>query len=129
MATTRTLPVLKVSKLHSAAIEPERIPAGLILKTTSNVLMDPQRTYSLQTGLSVEIPKGFHLKLFTVHPTIRLLESIVFDTAPLVIRVQNTSIHVEDVSPGDPIALAVLERSEDFNLEVSEAKPEEAKDK
>jgi dUTPase len=94
------------------------MPVGILIKTTSDILMNPGRVYALETGLSFEIPEGYHLKLFTVNPHLRLLQSLTWGNGPLDIDVQNTSIHTEDVSPGDTIALGVLEKSEQFVIEL-----------
>lgn len=127
-------PILKIMQLHEEAQLPKEATAGSVgldLSSISSVEVLPNRivptAYMVHTGIALEIPKGYHGKVFLRSSTgaktkLRLANGTgIIDSdyrGELLLLVENIGQYSEYISKGQRIAQLILEKNEAFKISV-----------
>lgn len=121
--------VLKMKRLHPAAIVPSYATDGSAcfdLSTVDSGTIEPGSRASFALGWSVEIPRGWVLKIYSrsghgFKNGVRLCNIVgIIDSdyrGPLLVGLHNDDKVAFTVKAGDRIAQAMLERVETFTFE------------
>lgn len=134
MKEIATLPTLKVLKLHEDAQVPEATTSGSVgLDLSSLYALEvlPNRiiptAYIVHTGIALEIPKGYHGKVFLrssigANTKMRLANGTgIIDSdyrGELMLLVENISQYSEYISKGQRIAQLLIEKNESIKTVV-----------
>lgn len=127
-------PLLKILLLHEEAQIPKEATAGSVgldLSSINSIEILPNRivpsAYRVHTGIALEIPKGYHGKVFLRSSTgantkLRLANGTgIIDSdyrGELLLLVENIGQYSEYISKGQRIAQLILEKSETFKISV-----------
>lgn len=149
MATRKTNPsnsscVLKVKRCSANAVLPEKKTegaAGLDLVVAENYRIYPTttglaaRATKIKTGIAVEIPAGYHGKIFLRSSTgaktkLRLANGTgIIDAdyrGEILLLIENVGFLPEQITAGDRIAQLIIEKNVDVQVqEVTELAPTE----
>lgn len=135
-------PVLKVKRLRMDAVMPQRKTdgsVGLDLVLTDHIVIDPthmtREAYKLHTGLALEIPEGYHAKIFLRSSTgfntkLRLANGVgIIDSdyrGEILCLIENVGRYPHVLEPGARLMQLILEKNVDFDVveanELSETK-------
>jgi dUTP pyrophosphatase len=127
-------PTLKICKLHEEAQVPQAATAGSVgldLSSLSSIEILPNRlvpnAYIVHTGIAVEIPKGYHGKVFLrssigAKTKLRLANGTgIIDSdyrGELMLLVENLGQYSEYISKGQRIAQLIIEKNEAVKISV-----------
>lgn len=127
-------PILKIMQLHEDAQLPKAATTGSVgldLSSISSVEVLPNRivptAYMVHTGIALEIPKGYHGKVFLRSSTgaktkLRLANGTgIIDSdyrGELLLLVENIGQYSEYIAKGQRIAQLILEKNETFKISV-----------
>ena len=131
-----TTPTLKIMKTHENSLVPEVATvgsAGLDLASLVSVEVLPGRTiaeaYKIRTGIAVEIPKGYHGKIFLrssmgAKTKLRLANGTgIIDSdyrGELILLVENIGQFTEYIQEGQRIAQLIVEKNTGLPIEIVE---------
>lgn len=120
-------PTLKICKLHEEAQVPQAATAGSVgldLSSLSSIEILPNRlvpnAYIVHTGIAVEIPKGYHGKVFLrssigAKTKLRLANGTgIIDSdyrGELMLLVENLGQYSEYISKGQRIAQLIIKKT------------------
>lgn len=131
---------LKVKKLNKDAVVPEsktEDSAGLDLTCIATTTLFPRRqqAYTIPLGIALEIPKGYHGKIFLrssigLNTGIRLANGTgIIDAdyrGEVKLIVENTGLYPVNVTKGERLAQLIVEKNVDIKVtevkELSETK-------
>ena len=127
-------PTLKICKLHEEAQVPQAATAGSVgldLSSLSSIEILPNRlvpnAYIVHTGIAVEIPKGYHGKVFLrssigAKTKLRLANGTgIIDSdyrGELMLLVENLGQYSEYISKGQRVAQLIIEKNEAVKISV-----------
>lgn len=129
-------PVLKVKKLRENAMVPEKKTDGAVgidLYVIEDMWIAPTTTteeaYLVQSGLAMAIPEGYHGKVFLRSSTgkktkLRLANGTgIIDSdyrGEIMFLVENVGAFAYNVYEGDRLFQILIEKNEEFDIEVVE---------
>lgn len=125
--------ILKVKKLVDNAVIPEaktKDSVGLDLYVAEDMILYPakvcDKAYKVSTGIALEIPKGYHAKIFLRSSTglktpLRLANGTgIIDAdyrGEVMLLVENISSDFAYISKGERLAQLILEKNTDFKIQ------------
>lgn len=131
---TSTQPTLKICKLHEDAQVPTKATdgsAGLDISSLSSLEILPSRlvptAYIIHTGIAIEIPKGYHGKIFLrssmgAKTKLRLANGTgIIDSdyrGELMLLVENIGQYSDYITKNQRIAQLIIEKNEPIKITI-----------
>ena len=131
---TSTQPTLKICKLHEDAQVPTKATdgsAGLDISSLSSLEILPSRlvptAYIIHTGIAIEIPKGYHGKIFLrssmgAKTKLRLANGTgIIDSdyrGELMLLVENIGQYSDYITKNQRIAQLIIEKNEPIKIAI-----------